>query len=237
MANYRRERRTSRWSVLISGVIHLVLIGILVFFAAREGMLGKQMKKIAVEIVRKEKPPEKLPEKPPEKPKERPAETKPSQEAAKAEPPKPLPAAAPPREVPKTTGSAPPPVATAAPAMAPPAVDVPAFDFEGGKAVETTSDPNVLYKGFMEYTLRSRWNRPEGIADSYYVAEVEVTLDREGRLLSSAWKKGSGDTRWDNSVKKALADTGSIGRPPPTGFPEKVVVRFDVQVATEIGSE
>ena len=59
MADYRRERRTSRWSVLISGVIHLVLIGILVFFAAREGMLGKQMKKIAVEIVRKEKPPEK----------------------------------------------------------------------------------------------------------------------------------------------------------------------------------
>ena len=114
---------------------------------------------------------------------------------------------------------------------------MPAFDFEGGKAVETTSDPDVLYKGFVEYTLRSRWNRPEGIADSYYVAEVEVTVDREGRLLSSTWKKGSGDARWDNSVKKALADTRSIGRPPPKGFPEKVVVRFDVQVATEIGIE
>ena len=231
MADYRRERRTSRWSVLISGVIHLVLIGVLAYFAAREGMLGKQMKKIAVEIVRKEKPPEK----PPEKPKEKPVETKPSQEPAKAETPKPVPA--PPREVAKTTAAAPPPAATAAPAAAPPAVDVPAFDFEGGKSVETTSDPNVLYKGFVEYTLRSRWNRPEGISDSSYVAEVEVTLDREGRLLSSAWKKGSGDTRWDNSVKKALADTGSIGRPPPKGFPEKVVVRFDVQVATEIGIE
>ena len=215
---------------MISGVIHLVLIGILVFFAAREGMLGKQMKKIAVEIVRKEKPPEK----PPEKPREKQVETKPAQEAVKTETPKPAPV--PPREVAKTT-AAPPPAATAAPAMAPPAVDVPAFDFEGGKTVETTSDPNVLYKGFVEYTLRSRWNRPEGIADSSYVAEVEVTLDREGRLLSSAWTKGSGDTRWDNSVRKALADTGSIGRPPPKGFPEKVLVRFDVQVATEIGIE
>src|SRR5664279_3768457 len=97
MPDYRRERRTSRWSVLISGVIHLVLIGVLVFFAAREGMLGKQMKKIAVEIVRKEKPPPKPPEKPPEKPREKPIETKPSQEAAKVETPKPLPA--PPREI------------------------------------------------------------------------------------------------------------------------------------------
>lgn len=231
MADYRRERRTSRWSVLISGVVHLVLIGILVFLAAREGMLGKQMKKIAVEIVHKEKPPEK----PPEKPREKPPETKPSQEAVKAEAPKSVPA--PPREAPKTAGAAPPPAATVAPAAAPPAVDVPAFDFEGGKAVETTSDPNVLYKGFVEYTLRAHWNRPEDIADSSYVAEVEVTVDREGRLLSTAWQKGSGDARWDNSVKKALADTGSIGRPPPKGFPEKVVVRFDVQVATEIGIE
>ena len=78
------------------------------------------------------------------------------------------------------------------PAAAPPPVDVPAFDFEGGKAVETTSDPNVLYKGFMEYTLRSCWNRPDGIADSSYVAEVEVTLDHEGRLLSRTLEKGIG---------------------------------------------
>jgi protein TonB len=210
-----------------------VLIGILVFYAAREGMLGKQMKKITVEIVRKEKPPEK----PPKKPRERPVETKLNQEAVKTETPKPVPAAAAPRAVPKTTGAVPPPATTVAPAVAPPAVDVPAFDFEGGKTVETTSDPNVLYKGFVEYTLRSRWNRPDSIADSSYVAEVEVTLDREGRLLSSVWKKGSGDTLWDNSVKKALADTRSIGRPPPKGFPEKVVVRFDVQAATEIGIE
>ena len=93
MADYRRDRRTSRWSVLISGAIHVVLIGGLIFFAAREGMLGKQMKKIAVEIVRKEKPPEK----PPEKPRERPAETKPNPEAVKTETPQPV--SAPLREV------------------------------------------------------------------------------------------------------------------------------------------
>ena len=230
MADYRRDRRTSRWSVLISGSIHVVLIGGLIFFAAREGMLGKQMKKIAVEIVRKEKPPEK----PPEKPRERPAETKPNPEAVKTETPQPV--SAPLREV-ANRSAAPPPAATVAPAVAPPAVDMAAFDFEGGKTVETTSDPDVLYKGFVEYTLRSRWNRPEGMADSSYVAEVEVTLDREGRLLSSAWKKGSGDTRWDNAVRQALAETGSIGRPPPKGFPDKVMVRFDVQAATELGIE
>ena len=110
----------------------------------------------------------------------------------KAEPPKPLPAAAPPREAPKTTGAAPPPAATVAPAAAPPAVDVPAFDFEGGKTVETTSDPNVLYKGFVEYTLRSRWSRPEGIADSSYVAEVEVTAGPRRTVAQQYLEKGIG---------------------------------------------
>ena len=53
-----------------------------------------------------------------------------------------------------------------APMSAPAAATLPAFDFEGGKAVETTSDPNLIYKGFVEYTLRSRWIRPEGVAES-----------------------------------------------------------------------
>ncbi len=226
MADRRKEKRTSRLSVVISAVFHAIIIGLLVFFAAREGMLGKQLKKIAVTMVPKEKPPEKTKEKEPEP---KPAEDKPKAEEAKT------------REVPaqivKPVGVPPPTLATVAPAAAPPAAVLPSFDFEGGKAVETTSDPNVLYKGFVEYTLRSRWNRPEGIADEHYVAEVELAIGRDGHVLSTTWKKGSGDTAWDYSVKKVLAETTTIGRPPPKGFPDKVLVRFDVQVATEISLE
>jgi TonB family protein len=86
----------------------------------------------------------------------------------------------------------------------------------------------------VEYTLRSAWKRPEGVADVNYVAEVEVALDPAGHITSSQWKKGSGDTAWDNSVRQVVAQTKSVGRPPPKGFPEKVLVRFDVQVEADV---
>jgi len=226
MADIRKQKKTSRLSVVISLVFHGVIIGALVFVAAREGILGKQLKKIAVTMVPKEKPPE-------EKPKEKPPEQKPPAEEPKTDLPKPVLATQ--AELPRAT---PPPSATAtAPAGAPAATTLPAFDFEGGKQVETTSDPNVIYKGFVEYTLRSRWNRPEGIYDENFVAEVELAIDREGRVQGTTWKKSSGDTAWDNSVKRVLATVSSIGRIPPKAFPDKVIVRFDVQAATEIGIE
>jgi len=227
MADRRKDKRTSRVSVVISLVFHGVIIGALVFIAAREGILGKDLKKIAVTMVPKEKPPE-------EKPKEKPPELKPEIQEPKPDLPKPVTAPRP--EVAKVA-TVPPPAVTAAPAAAPAAVALPAFDFEGGKAVETTSDPHIIYKGFVEYTLRSRWDRPEGVADDNYVAEVELALDRSGRIHGTTWQRGSGDAAWDNSVKKVLAETATIGRPPPKGFPEKVLVRFDVQVATEVTLE
>ena len=226
MANLRKQKKTSRLSVVISLVFHGVIIGALVFIAAREGILGKELKKIAVTMVPKEKPPE-------EKPKPKEPEPKPPVEEPKPAEPKlveTMPQIAPPT-------AAPPPAAgtVAAPAAAPAANALPAFDFEGGKAVETVSDPNVIYKGYVEYTLRSRWNRPEGLEDEGFVAEVALSVDREGRIQGTTWKRGSGNAAWDASVKRVLAETSNIGRPPPKGFPAEVLVRFDVQTVEEIG--
>lgn len=226
MADRRTDKRTSRLSVVISLVFHGLIIGTLVFIAAREGILGKDLKKIAVTMVSKEKPPE--------QPKEKPPEPKPEVEPSQPESPKPV-ATVP--QLAKAGAVPPPPAAMTAPVAAPAAAALPAFDFEGGKTVETTSDPHVIYKGFIEYTLRSRWNRPEGIADENYVAEVELAVDRNGGIQGTTWKKGSGNAAWDNSVKQVLTEVATIGRPPPKGFPEKVLVRFDVQVATEITLE
>jgi len=227
MADIRKEKKTSRLSVVISLVFHGVIIGGLVFIAAREGMFGKELKKIAVTMVPKEKPPE-------EKPKPKEPEPKPPVEEPKPEQPKPVDAAP---QIAKPTATPPPANPGAAPAAAPAAAALPAFDFEGGKAVETASDPNVIYKGYVEYTLRSRWNRPEGIEDAKFTAEVELAVDASGRIQASTWKRGSGNAIWDASVKKALAETDSIGRPPPKGFPPQVLVRFDVQTVEEIGIE
>jgi hypothetical protein len=209
----RKVRNSSRVNLLISLGFHSVIVLALLYFAARQGLLGKQIKKIAVEMV-KEKPPEKPKE--PEKPKD--------------EPPKETPKIVEtPVEVPKPAAAPPPAVESAvAPPVAPPALDVPSFSFEGGKVVETSSDPVQLYKGFVEHALRSRWDRPADIDDHNFVAEVEVAIDGSGEISDPVWKKGSGNKHWDDSVRMALARTSTVNRAPPPKFPGHVLVRFDV---------
>ena len=81
--------------------------------------------------------------------------------------------------------------------------------------------------------LRSKWDRPEDVQDEDYVAELELAIDSTGKIIGVDWKKGSGNSRWDESVRRAVAETKSMNRPPPKDFPEKFVVRFDVQPAAE----
>jgi hypothetical protein len=160
-------------------------------------------------------------EKPPEKPKPPP----PHVEPPKVEPPKMvLPKLV---EAPRTAPVSAPPVS------APPATQLPSFDFDGGKAVSSVSDPVQLYKGQMEYVFRAKWDRPEDMDDATYVAEVQVSVDRDGNISDPQWQKGSGNTVWDDTVRKAIAAVTSMDRPPPTNFPPQVIIRFDVQEQTE----
>ncbi len=90
-----------------------------------------------------------------------------------------------------------------------------------------------LYKGYLEYTLRSKWYPPEDPPDGNYVAEVAVNVDRQGNLSQTQWLKGSGDEQWDASVKAVFKLVRQIDRRPPTNFPPNVTIRFDVQEDTE----
>jgi outer membrane biosynthesis protein TonB len=215
----RKVKNSSKVNLLISLTFHTLIVLALFYFAAREGLLGKQLKKIAVEMV-KEKPPEKPKE--PEKAKEEPPKVDvPKMDTAKLDAPK---------EIPSPAG----PAVTAPPAVAPEALDVPSFVFtDGAKAVQTSRDPVQLYKGQIEYALRSKWNRPTEMADDNFAAEVEVAVSRRGEISDPAWKSGSGDKRWDDTVREAITATASLNRPPPTNFPPRVLVRFDVQEQTE----
>ena len=130
-----------------------------------------------------------------------------------------------------------PPPSTAPPTVAPPAAELPAFDFAGGKAVESSANPVDLYKGLLQFAFTSKWNRPEDLADEKYVAEVQVSISREGQISNPQWLKGSGDTKWDNSVRRAIASVTSMDHAPPTNFPPRVVIRFDVQEQTESVSQ
>jgi hypothetical protein len=96
--------------------------------------------------------------------------------------------------------------------------------------VETSSDPVQLYKGFIEYTMRTKWDRPDNINDDNFVAEVDVAVARDGTLNDEVWKKGSGNPVWDKSVRDVLAAVTHIDRVPPTNFPPRVTIRFDIQL-------
>jgi hypothetical protein len=211
----RKPRNSSKVNLLISFTFHAALMLVLAYFAAREGLLGKQLKKISIQMVK---------EKPPEKPKE---PEKPKVEPPKVEPPKVV-------ETPKIveTPKVAPPV-TAPPTVAPPTAELPSFEFGGGKTVETSSDPVQLYKGYMEYVLRRKWNRPEDVTDDSYTVEVEVGVDKQGRISNPIWLKGSGDAKWDETVKEVFNVVQSIDRSPPTNFPPRVTIRFDVEQEAE----
>jgi protein TonB len=210
----RKPKNSSKVNLFISFAFHALLVVVLFYFAAREGLLGKKLEKISVQLIR-EKPPAKP--KPPE----------PKVEPPKVEPPK----VEPPKLAETPRAAAPP--AVAPPVVAPATAELPSFEFGGGKTVETSSDPVQLYKGFMEYSLRAQWNRPENLADDAFVAEVDLAVARDGTLGDPRWQHGSGNAQWDQSVRAALAAVPRIDRAPPTNFPPRVVIRFDVQEATE----
>ncbi len=214
----RKPRNSSKVNLVISLVFHGLISFAIVYFAAREGVLGKQMKKLAVSMV-KEKPPEKP--KTPEKPKEEP----PKQEVPKL-------AVTPKLSAPKDTAPPPTSTAMAPPVSAPPAVDMPSFTFDGGRQVGT-ADANTVYKGEIETSLYGNWKRPEDLDDSAFVAEVDIQVGADGELTDPVWKKGSGNPRWDDSIKAALAATKSLPLPPPKNFPSHVTVRFDVTEETQ----
>ena len=211
----RKKRNSSKVNFLISFTFHATLALVMLYFAARQGWLGKQAQNLSVELVKKEKPKEKPKE--PEKPKEEPPKV--------VEPPKPV-------DTPKPVETVKAPPSVAPPTVAPPAAELPSFVFEGGHAV-ISGDPVDVYKNALEKAFRSKWNRPENMADDTYVAEVQVSVGRDGQITDTAWQKGSGDSRWDDSVHAAIAAMTGMDIPPPANFPPRVTIRFDVQQETE----
>lgn len=230
MAYQRKEQKMSKVSVIVSIALHAGIVALLIYFAAREGMFGKHFKKMAVVMIPREEPPvEPPPEIPQPKAEEKPAELKSTSEPTPATPP--------------SSERAPPPaaviepVAALAPNIAPPAAPppavIPGLFFDGGKNVESSSEPGAVYNSFVEYSLRSNWKRPKNLSDLGFVAEVRVGIDDMGRIISEEWLKRSGNAAWDDSVRQALAKTKTLDRTPPKGFPSAVVVRFDVRTEME----
>ena len=210
----RRKRNSSKINLAFSIVFHTVILLGAFYFAAREGIMGDKMKTL-VATLEQPKPKVETP-----KPKEEP----------KVEPPKPA-------EPPKTVAAAParvetpnaPPPVEAPPSAAPPTIDATFFS-DGAKEVTEVTDPKLIYKGAVERALLARWSRPDDLKDDEFVAEVELAISPDGKVTGSHWTRLSGDSRWDKSVKDAVAATKAIGAGPPKGFPPIFTARFDVEM-------
>ena len=210
----RKRKNSSKVNLTISLVFHSVLVGVMLYFAARQGLAGQ-------------KDPENLH---PDGERKAAGKTEGAGEAQggtafcespKIEPPKVVEESRPARHQ-----------RWPRPWWLRPTGELPGFEFDGGKAVNAESDPVQLYKGYVEYALRAKWNRPDNLDDDTWVAEVRVSVDPAGHLGQPVWQKGSGNAKWDQSVKDVFTVVQSIDRRPPTNFPPQVVIRFDVQQET-----
>jgi hypothetical protein len=213
----RKKRNSPKVNLIISGIFHTLLVIGALYFAAREGLLGKKMVTMTV-FLEKEKPKEVVKPKPVEPPKSI---------APKPDDPKPILAKT--IEPPKET--APPPSGSAT--VAPPAAEAPTLDFDGGREV-VTGDARTVYKELIQRALQVNWERPQGIVDHTNVTEVEVAVDKKGHISDPVFKQRSGRTDWDTSVLAAIKSTTSISVPPPSNFPPRVLVQFDEQPAEAI---
>jgi hypothetical protein len=88
--------------------------------------------------------------------------------------------------------------------------------------VNSESDPVQLYKGYMEYACAEM--EPAGQPGGRQLrGEVQVDVDRQGNLSNPVWQKGSGDNKWDDSVKAVFKE----GDGPLTGRRRRIFRRRD----------
>jgi TonB family protein len=213
MSQKPKKSNSSKVNLTVSIIFHSAVILGLIYLAAREGILGKDLRTLAVTLEKTKKP---------DPPKVKPPEPTVAEKPKLDDAPKPVVSAPPPRPaVPPSSAS------DASSVVAPPPVVVADFAFAGGKAV-IAGDANTVYKNSIERTLRKSWQRPDDMEDDNYAAEVELSVDSDGRATGYRWINGSGNPTWDNSVKDVLNKTKSFSAPPPNGFPGKFNVRFDV---------
>src|SRR5580765_2465113 len=147
----RKKKSTTKTSVIIAIVVHVLMAVAGAFWAAHEGMLGAKLQNLAVFMVPKEKKADEPKKAEPKEVAKKEEEPKEVQQAVRSTP-------APPKfEAPPGAGG---------PAAPPPAAIIPAISF--ANALDS-GDSVAVYKQRVETALRSRWDRPSGVQDLDYV--------------------------------------------------------------------
>ena len=217
----RRRSNSTKVNVIIAVVVHVILFAGAAYWAAKQGILGERMRELSVSLVRGEKKEDKQKKEDKPEPVKKVDVAKIVEQARTATP------------AGQKFVAPPPPANLPDASVAPPPVAAPS-DFVFGEEVLGGANPVDAYKGLIEGAFRSRWQRPTDVADLGFEALIEISLDKTGKVIASDMKKSSGNSRWDESVKRALSTVSTIGKPPPQGFPSAVIVRFDVVEEKEV---
>jgi colicin import membrane protein len=71
-----------------------------------------------------------------------------------------------------------------------------------------------LYASLVEQRIKQNWRFPPVGGDSNFVAEVRVRVEASGEIAEYSIVRGSGRSDFDDSVLRAVEETGSLPKPP-----------------------
>ena len=189
-------------NLIIAVIFHLIILFIIIFFAAKEGKLGQTFKSLTVVLSPKQKIEEVKPKtvepKLPDVPKVNVPQIQEEKQVVKSK--------------------------SSEPTVAPNVVQLPSFDFfDGAKKINSTNDPIELYRLYLESNIKSAWQVP----DNDGVVNAEITIDSKGKITSTKILNFT-DLIWEMSVSQALSKIEKFSKEPPTNFPKRFTIRFDI---------
>lgn len=84
---------------------------------------------------------------------------------------------------------------------------------EGGVQGATGSGLSEVYSLIVGLAIKNNWRYPSFAGEANLLATVEITLDPEGKILSSRILSPSGNVEFDNSALRAIKETEYVERP------------------------
>ena len=84
---------------------------------------------------------------------------------------------------------------------------------EGGHVGGTGSGLSEVYALIVGAAIKKHWRYPSFSGEANLLASVEVSLDGDGKILSSKVVESSGNPEFDNSALRAIKETEYVERP------------------------
>lgn len=84
---------------------------------------------------------------------------------------------------------------------------------EGGIQGATGSGLSEVYSLIVGLAIKKNWRYPSFAGEDNLMASLEITLDEDGKIISSRILEPSGNVEFDNSTLRAIKETEYVERP------------------------